>query len=458
MRVIGLYRKAQDCISVGELDEARTLLGRCLELDKRDAHSWLSLARLEARDGNTATARDLFVRASGVCPGNVRLLHAHAVLERLAGQPEEARRLFRQAAELEPTNAYVSHAWGLLEESMGNVSAARRIYAELMDARPQVQIAIAWAALEVHEGQLGRAREIYRRAWAVYGPPFFPSTPRPAVAPEPHATAADAGGASGAGPGAAAANATGGVAAEELTASEAEERNLRKRSRSGQPGERATAVHSRSVGGSSVEAVDILIAWARLERMAANATAARHVLAAAEARDAGSPKVPLERAALESACGNDVAARNAYLSGVTLPGHGATLDGSNGFSELFNAWATFEAKRGDVRAGSVRERAGACRGTAHPPDPAPTSPPPPCSPPAYREGCTPHPTRPMRRSSRGLSFARPRPPPCRRHAAGIPRSCRHHATARHPPRRRHPPRTVVPLERRGGDLAASVCA
>ena len=136
-RVVSLHRRAQAAVKSGDLDEARALLREGLRLDARDAYTWLSLARLTARVGDNDGARDLFDQATAKCPGNVRLIHAHAVFETGRGRPDAARQLFRQAAEVEPGNAYVSHAWGLLEESVGNASAARTIYETLMEAEPQ---------------------------------------------------------------------------------------------------------------------------------------------------------------------------------------------------------------------------------------------------------------------------------------------------------------------------------
>ena len=158
-RVVSLYRDAQRMMAGGDDEGARDLLEECLRLDERDAHAWLSLARLEARTRDVSEARLAFERASGACPGNVRIVHANAVFEQKAGDAHSARALFARASELEPRSAYVAHAWGLLEEGAGNLSAARAIYRGLLDGRPDAaQVAIAWAALEASDGALATAR------------------------------------------------------------------------------------------------------------------------------------------------------------------------------------------------------------------------------------------------------------------------------------------------------------
>ena len=162
-RVVGLYRQAQLRLRAGAPDDARRLLRQCLRLDSQDAHSWLSLARLEADTGESALARSLFEEAVEACPRNVRLLQARAVLEQRCGEWDEAERWFALAAEVQPGNPYVSHAWGALLERRGNASAAREVYAASVDVEAQPEVCAAWAALESQQGNPAEALRVCRR-------------------------------------------------------------------------------------------------------------------------------------------------------------------------------------------------------------------------------------------------------------------------------------------------------
>ena len=102
-KIIALFRGAQEAIGRDDLPKARVLLRHCLEIDQADSHSWLALARLEARAGDAALARQLFVRGRRACPGNVHLTHAQAVLEGKLGMHGRARLRFAQAARFELT-------------------------------------------------------------------------------------------------------------------------------------------------------------------------------------------------------------------------------------------------------------------------------------------------------------------------------------------------------------------
>ena len=350
-RVLSLYRKAQGAISAGAFTEAHSILEECLQIDEHDPYCWLSLARLEAQTADADQARALFERGCATCPDNVHLVHAHAVFEQRAGQPDAARRLFARAAKLEPGNAYVSHAWGLLEESMGNVSAAQHIYAASMEVRPRVQVCVAWGALELHRGNLSGAREVYVMGWEAHaeGGGQYGGSRAPygeGSAPIGMAASASEGADAAAGVDAAA-----GASGPTHTAASGRQQGERRGEAVADGAAKAARGNdaSRKRDGTS-ELVELLLAWSSLERAAGNITSARGLLETARARAPINPKVPLEMANLEISCGNDVAAREAFARGVDMPGAKANDDGANGFSELFNAWATFEARRSDMAA------------------------------------------------------------------------------------------------------------
>jgi len=290
-KVVALHRRAQAAIRAGNFEEGRELLRKGLKLDARDAHSWLSLARLEARVGDAEEARRLFVRATHLCPDNVRLVHANAVFEAKAGHKAAARALFESAAELEPGNAYVSHAWGLLEESAGNASAAQRIYADLMDARPQAQVCVAWAALEAREGNLARAREIYERGWRLYGLGTWDSDDDDDVD-------------------------------ERLPVTE---------------------------GGSTAESVDLLVEWSALECAAGNLTAARTLLDRGKRLSPHAVRVHVATAQLHLQQGESDEARRTFAASAARPSAGSP-EHAEEYVELFNTWAAFEARAGDLAA------------------------------------------------------------------------------------------------------------
>lgn len=175
-RLIVLFARARDAQQRGLTSLARSLLERCLAIDKDDAHAVLALARLEAASGNEERAQRLFVAARAARPANVRLVHAHGVFEARCGRPAAAREAFRACEALEPGSSYAIHSWGLLEESLGKVAAARAVYARSPDSPT---VLAAWAALESHQVNTTHARSLYRAACVASGLLVPPGPDRP---------------------------------------------------------------------------------------------------------------------------------------------------------------------------------------------------------------------------------------------------------------------------------------
>lgn len=186
-----IFERAKEEEKNGNFNEARALLRQCLDLDKQDSHSWLALARLEARAGGVALrnhsnavhaetdsdqqslapsaargteiARSIFKQGLEQCPSSIHLIQAWAVLEHRCGNRTTARELFARGLALEPDNPYVSQAWGLLEQRVGNTRKARELFKQTVSLRPHPEVCAAWAVLEAREGNIEHARELYEK-------------------------------------------------------------------------------------------------------------------------------------------------------------------------------------------------------------------------------------------------------------------------------------------------------
>mmetsp|Transcript_3469 Transcript_3469/g.6504 ORF Transcript_3469/g.6504 Transcript_3469/m.6504 type:complete len:786 (+) Transcript_3469:135-2492(+) len=165
-RVKMCFQQGKTCEKRGEWLNARMNYQECLNMDPRDAHSWLALARLEARRGYKflPNARLLFEAGTQCCPENVRILQAWAVMEYKSGDIALARKLFEQGNRIDPANAYVCHAWGLLEQRVGDSNRARLLFEKCLEIRPRLEVCTAWAVLEAGVGDLKRARSLFEEA------------------------------------------------------------------------------------------------------------------------------------------------------------------------------------------------------------------------------------------------------------------------------------------------------
>lgn len=158
--VFKMYHQAQDLIRNGDNAEARRLLYVCINKNEKDSHSWLALARLEAKTGNIQTARDLFARSLQLCPGNIHILHAWGLLEQKHGNIKLARECWAEAYAIDPLNAYVCHAFSNLERRLRNFEKAKEILQDVVAIKPTATICISLSELERQLGNADKAKEI----------------------------------------------------------------------------------------------------------------------------------------------------------------------------------------------------------------------------------------------------------------------------------------------------------
>mmetsp|Transcript_14148 Transcript_14148/g.23536 ORF Transcript_14148/g.23536 Transcript_14148/m.23536 type:complete len:1046 (-) Transcript_14148:183-3320(-) len=162
-QVLKMFRRAQFLIRQGDNGVAKKLLERCLELNPYDSHSWLALARLEAKVGNIENARSLFQKGDQKCPDNIHILHAWGHLEQKHDNVEKAREYWSRALKLDPLNAYVCHALSNLEKRMRNYDRAGELLRDVVHKKPTAAICVSLAELERHLGNPEVARDVLLR-------------------------------------------------------------------------------------------------------------------------------------------------------------------------------------------------------------------------------------------------------------------------------------------------------
>lgn len=181
---------------------AERLYRRALKTNRSDSRTWLGLARLYMRRGETDEARKTFRAAIQSCRNNPYLLQAWGVLEERAFNTGRAKTLyetatradpthvpswvalglwhqkigkdlyaardcFRKGAEGDPSNYYVWHVWGVLERQLGNFQAARRCFASGVAANPgNAATYVVWGVLEEQLQNREVAVDLFHQAHA----------------------------------------------------------------------------------------------------------------------------------------------------------------------------------------------------------------------------------------------------------------------------------------------------
>ena len=158
------FKRAQELERKGQWRKASVILEEILERNPSDSHSYLALARLEARrnPNSEVQARLTFERGFKACPSSVHLLQAWAVFEESKGNFKKAVELFEKALELDSHNPYVCHAYGLLERKLGNIDRARGLWNHALKKRSTAALVCQLGESMISENQLEKTRELYQ--------------------------------------------------------------------------------------------------------------------------------------------------------------------------------------------------------------------------------------------------------------------------------------------------------
>lgn len=156
--------------SLGEVDEARRLFQKGVDINPANGSTYVVWAALEEEEGNYAEAIALFEKAEKASPKNVHALIAHAAaIERGPEKDlEKARSLLTRALRVKRRDASVFQAAGALEMRLGDHEAARKLFqAGVTAASRHAPVWLAWAVMEERVGNLARAREVFQEGvWA----------------------------------------------------------------------------------------------------------------------------------------------------------------------------------------------------------------------------------------------------------------------------------------------------
>jgi tetratricopeptide (TPR) repeat protein len=156
-----LFQKAQYLEKKGLWRKAAQTLNDILVLDPRDSHSYLALARLQARRfPNSTSATIAFHNGTSACPNSVHLWQAWAVYEQNVGRTDRAKELFGRALELDPYNPYVCHAYGLLLEK-NNVTAAVNLWQHALEKKSTAALVCSLGTAYIAQEEYGKARKLY---------------------------------------------------------------------------------------------------------------------------------------------------------------------------------------------------------------------------------------------------------------------------------------------------------
>lgn len=150
----------------GDLDKARDIFSRGIQLAPKCGLLWTAWGLLEHRNRNWEKARDLFQKGTSSDPEHGNGWHSWALLEAGRCNFGRARDLFRRGQENEPRNSSLLSSWAMMEgRDLGNVTVARDLYEQAMTVDPMFAVGWhSWGCLEMNAGNINRAEELLLKA------------------------------------------------------------------------------------------------------------------------------------------------------------------------------------------------------------------------------------------------------------------------------------------------------
>jgi len=143
-----------------ELERARSIWERALNIEPRNLNLWLKLAEMEMRHRNINRARNVWDRAVQLLPRHDQLWYKYAYMEEQLGNYAGCRQVFERWMQWEPP----MQAWQTyvnFEMRYNEKDRARSIYQRMVSVHPNVEAWLKYAKYEEKYGVVDSTREVH---------------------------------------------------------------------------------------------------------------------------------------------------------------------------------------------------------------------------------------------------------------------------------------------------------
>uniref|UniRef100_A0A2C9JXA3 Crooked neck-like protein 1 n=1 Tax=Biomphalaria glabrata TaxID=6526 RepID=A0A2C9JXA3_BIOGL len=151
-----------------EIQRARSIWERALDVDHRNITLWLKYAEMEMRCRQVNHARNIWNRAVMVLPRANQFWYKFTYMEEMLGNIAGARQVFERWVEWEPEEQ-AWHSYINFELRYKELDRARTIYEKFVLVHPEVKNWIKYAKFEEKNGYINSARSIYERSVEFFG-------------------------------------------------------------------------------------------------------------------------------------------------------------------------------------------------------------------------------------------------------------------------------------------------
>ncbi|XP_048078117.1 crooked neck-like protein 1 isoform X2 [Ursus arctos] len=154
--------------SLKEIQRARSIYERALDVDYRNITLWLKYAEMEMKNRQVNHARNIWDRAITTLPRVNQFWYKYTYMEEMLGNIAGARQVFERWMEWQPEEQ-AWHSYINFELRYKEVDRARTIYERFVLVHPDVKNWIKYARFEEKHGYFAHARKVYERAVEFFG-------------------------------------------------------------------------------------------------------------------------------------------------------------------------------------------------------------------------------------------------------------------------------------------------
>lgn len=155
-----------------DIQRARSIWERALDVDHRNITIWLKYTEMEMRSRQVNHARNLWDRAVTILPRVNQFWYKYTYMEETLENVPGARAVFERWMEWQPEE----QAWQTyinFELRYKEIDRARQIYERFVISHPQVKHWIKYARFEENHGFIHSARQIFERAVQFFGDDYM---------------------------------------------------------------------------------------------------------------------------------------------------------------------------------------------------------------------------------------------------------------------------------------------
>lgn len=160
------YAKFEE--SQGELQRARSVFERALDVDFRNVGLWLKYAEMEMRNKQVNHARNLWDRAVTLMPRANQFWYKYTYMEELLNNVAAARQVFERWMEWEPEEQ-AWHAFINFELRYKELDRARLVYERFVLVNPEAKNWVKYAKFEERNNFINSARQVLERSVEFFG-------------------------------------------------------------------------------------------------------------------------------------------------------------------------------------------------------------------------------------------------------------------------------------------------